>query len=59
MDTQFLTQVAMFSGLDQVALQDLCRCLTPHQACSPLSRARQPWWRACRPRYSSSSGRIS
>jgi hypothetical protein len=21
----------MFSGLDQVALQDLCRCLTPHR----------------------------
>src|SRR5262249_4426175 len=29
MDTQFLTQVAMFSGLDQAALLDLGRHLTP------------------------------
>jgi hypothetical protein len=31
MDTQSLTQVTMFSGLEQVALQDLCRCLSPCQ----------------------------
>src|SRR5262249_31379037 len=31
MNTQFLTQVAMFFGLEQAALQDLCRCLSPRQ----------------------------
>src|SRR5262245_2591406 len=34
MDTRFLTQVAMFSGLDQTALLDLRHRLTPRHVCS-------------------------
>ena len=31
MDTQFLTRVTMFSGLEQAARQDFCRCISPRQ----------------------------